>query len=325
MQLLTVNLNTPMFWGIYADDPKSVFLDCLPGWSLVNPLLYEPIRQKSREPEYELGSQPTFVVGNRFHIMTKGFMLVSSEANRDVDWANSFIEWDEKLISLIGYFRYASKQFSLMPNIQSFGPRVIDELPDPLFPIKGGECSTQAWHIETALTKDDTEVVSCSLLAEPPPAYDTMLLDAMEATTRQDYRTAVLFSAMSVENLARLKLEIAAKKMPNVVELKELRKARMKQLLHELSLRLLGRSLYQDNQDLYDKALDIYRKRNALVHAGALHDKTDYSIAWLASDAIQCAIQVVEWFGELGGYANPLNKKTGAVVCNSGYYPDSPA
>jgi hypothetical protein len=152
-----------------------------------------------------------------------------------------------------------------------------------------------------------------------------MLLDAMEATMRQDYRTSVLLSAMSIENLARLKLEIAAKKMPTIIGPKELRSARLKQLLHELSLQLLGKSLYQDSRNLYNKALDIYKKRNAIIHAGALHDKTDYSIARLASDAIQCAIQVVEWFGELGGYANPLDKKTGAMVCNTGHYPDSPA
>ncbi len=99
----------------------------------------------------------------------------------------------------------------------------------------------------------------------------------------------------------------------------------MKQLLHEFSLQSLGTSLYQDSRDLYDKALDIYRKRNAIMHAGALHDKTDYSTVRLASDAIQCAIQVAEWFGELGGYANPLDKKTGGIVCNTGHYPDSPA
>jgi hypothetical protein len=116
----------------------------------------------------------------------------------------------------------------------------------------------------------------------------------------------------------------ASKKMPNVIRLNELRNAKLNQLLHELSLRLLGKSLHQDNQDLYDKALEIYRKRNAIMHAGALNNKTDYSIVRLASDAIQCAIQVVEWFGELGGCTNPLDSKTGAIVCNSGHYPDSP-
>ncbi len=184
MQLLTVNLNIPMYWGMYANDPTSIPLDCISGWALVNPLLYERIRQQSREPDYELGAKPTFVVGNRFHVMTKGFMLVLSEANRDVDWNNLFFEWDDNLISLIGYFRYASKQFTLMPNIQSFGPRVINELPDSLLPTKGNECATQTWHIETALTKDDIEAVSRSTLAEPPPAYDTMLLDAMEGNQR---------------------------------------------------------------------------------------------------------------------------------------------
>jgi len=254
--------------------------------------------------------------------MTKGFILALSDTSRDHDWSNLSFIWNDRLTRLIGYLRYASKQFTLMPNIHSFGPRVVNELLDPLIPSIGDECSTQAWHVETALIKTDIEVVSQSDLDEPPPAYDTLLLDAMEAAMRKDYRASVLFSAMSIENLARLKLEMASKKSPSLVTSNDLRNAKLNKLLNELSRDILGKSLCEEKKSLYDKALDIYKKRNAIMHAGALHDKTDYSIIWLASDAIQCAIQIVEWFGERNGYANPLDKKTGAIECNSGYYPD---
>jgi hypothetical protein len=324
MQLMTVNLSLNMYWGIYADDPKIFPLDSIPGWSLVNPFLYKRIWQQFNDTADELSCKPTYIVGDCFHIISKGFVLVSHEKNRDVDY-NVYLEWNDKLINLIGYFRYASKQFSLMPNFHSYGPRLINELPDALFPIKGDGCVTPLWPIETALTKADINVVSSSSLTQTPPVYDTMLLDAIEAIIRQDYRTSVLLSAMAIENLARMKLDIEAKKMPNAVGFQEIRNAPFKKILHELPLRLLSKSLFQDNQNLYDQALGVYRRRNAIIHGGAHHDKTDYSIVSLAREAIQCAIQIVEWFGELGGYVNPLDKKAGTIFCNRSHYSDEPA
>jgi hypothetical protein len=325
MQLLIVNLNVKMYWGIFENDPKSFPLDCMPGWSLVNPLLYNSIQQQLNSPGIDPGTKPTFVVGDRFHVLTKGFLLVNSESNSEFEQPSFSFEWFDTLIRLVEYFRYASKQFSLLPEVKSFGPKELTELPDLVFPSKGDGCATQAWHINTALTRDDVKVAGRCALTSPPPAYDTMLLDAMDAVLRQDYRTSVLLSAMSIENLARLKLEKAAKIIPSDITLKQLQNAKLNELLHKLPLQLLDKSLFQDNQNLYKKVLDIYRKRNTIIHAGAFHDKTDYSIIRLARDAIQSAIQVVEWFGELGGYSSPLNKEKGGIFCNEAYYPDSSA
>ena len=50
---------------------------------------------------------------------------------------------------------------------------------------------------------------------------------------------------------------------------------------------------------------------------------TPYSGFKQAREAIQCAIQLVEWFGELGGYSNPLDPVDGMVVCHAANPPNS--
>jgi len=88
-------------------------------------------------------------------------------------------------------------------------------------------------------------------------------------------------------------------------------------LLNELSQRLLGNSIYQQDPELYNSILTLYKRKNELVRTGGLHEKVDYSAIWAAMDAIQCAIQIFKWFGEPAGYTSPLDCN-GSLLCNTG-------
>ena len=86
MQILTVRLNIDVYWGITLSDPKAIQLACLPGWSLVNPLLYEPIQRQSTKPGEELASRPDFIIDERVHVVTNGMMLVSPSIVLGPEW-----------------------------------------------------------------------------------------------------------------------------------------------------------------------------------------------------------------------------------------------
>jgi len=215
MQLLAVSLNISMTWGITPDDPKTRPLDCIRGWSLVNPFLYKPIRRLQPEPDLLPGCDPTYIVGSRFHCSTNGFILALTGDKRNFVWNDQLLmEWQERFISLIRYFRYASKQFTLLPEIDSIKPFELSLLPGFIFPFKGELCRTPAWEIATAVTGATIDAVSHCDITVSTPTFDSLLLDAMEAVTRQNYTTAVLLSAASIENLARLKLEKVSQKKP---------------------------------------------------------------------------------------------------------------
>ena len=313
MKLLTVELVTPLIGQINKSDPKIFNLDSLPGWSLVNPFLYASIHQLLGNSRFTLGNKVTFVVDDNFYIDSQGFVLALTDNTISFSLdENSFLEWDTKLFRLIIYFRYASKQFRLSPKIKSFGPLDIFELPNPIFPVVGDICATQAWPLRTALDKIGIKIVSKQDLDESPPTYDMIFLDAMEAATHEDYKTSVLFSALAMENFARMKLDealevafgqISPNKPITIVlhqqdednekrkhELRELliNNARFRRLLHQSSLILLGKSICQSDKTLYDSA-----------------------------------IRVVEWFERLGGYSNPLDPANGMVVCNAANHPSS--
>ena len=346
MKLLSIVLGRSITWRIHPNDPILFKLDCLPGWSLVNPLLNEGVLRAASDHSTEMKTKATFVVGELAYLNSTGFYL-ALENDIHYDWSaeNAFDLWDKRLYMLLKYLRYASKQVTLSSNIMSFGPIDINEVPLLEFPDKGKECATQAWHIKTAIGKDDIELVSGKSLVEPPPAYDGMLLDAIQALMNEDYRTAILFSAIAMENLARMKLlasfEVSfdenvldralkiellpATDLQNNITRKSrlanllIERSRFAELLDPISLILSGRSLLAENKDLYDEACKIYKDRNGIVHKGLTPDNglTRFAGIYEAIEAVNCAIQLVEWFGERGGYVNPYDKSIGHIKCHS--------
>jgi hypothetical protein len=62
----------------------------------------------------------------------------------------------------------------------------------------------------------------------------------------------------------------------------------------------------------------IYDRRNRIVHKGIMDEAETNKVAGIyeAIDAVECAIALVDWFGELGGYISPLERTHGMVACH---------
>jgi hypothetical protein len=310
MKLLHVILERPIIWSIHPNDSDLFELNCLPGWKLVNPLLNNKISDDCSNPISESGSKVTFIVDENILLYSTHFYLAMKD-NAHFEWTiESSLGWEKKLFMLVKHFRYTSKQFSISPKNTSFGPVDIKELPVLDYPNKVEEVFVQAWHIHNAIDKNGIEFVSKQSLTEPPPQFDSMLLDAIEALTHEDYQTTVLFSAIAMENLIRIKSE-SIKDHNSFAT-----------LLEKASLTIMGKSLSVDNKKLYDAACEIYKKRNQIVHRGSIPNKEHTRLSGIrdAITAVKVATQLVEWFGEVGGYRFPFDDANGPVLCYNAKY-----
>jgi len=78
-------------------------------------------------------------------------------------------------------------------------------------------------------------------------------------------------------------------------------------LLHEVPLYLFRRSLLQENQELYRRAVSLYRTRNRLSH-GRLVEPGEEDLLLVNRDgafrSLAVAVEVFQWFG-MSGYFLP--------------------
>jgi hypothetical protein len=168
-------------------------------------------------------------------------------------------------------------------------------------------------HIETACRTKDAE----------PEIFETLLLDAVSAYWANDFRTSILYAAMSMEvalgatidaeyervtaglavdpRVRVIRLPIAgggfAVKDPIYERLKENTHFPVK--LHELPLYILGKSLLVDDQTLHLHAKTLYTTRNTLVHSGVVEDTASANVLSLGPDgafkALDTAQKVLRW------------------------------
>jgi len=312
MRLHRVQLHSHVFWGICPEDPRTFLLDCIPGASLLNPFVYESLRQQVDRMR-EGFIKPTFIDGSRYHVVTDGFWIAVDEARSKLDW-NCWHTTD-LLERLVQWLRYASKQFTLMPRIlmyETLGCEVA-QLPDPSLPVKGDLAFTSRYHLTTSLTCEDLKLVSRRDLAKLPPTYDTMLLGAMQALQSANYGWATVLSGVAIEHVARQRIRPEAKKQLGAQSESKLRNARIKDLLHKLRVDLSLSSLHYENPMLYQQALEVHGQRSDILHGNVTSDDRDWTTFRLSARAVQCAIDVFRWFGEPGRYESPVSRN-GATV-----------
>jgi hypothetical protein len=163
-----------------------------------------------------------------------------------------------------------------------------------------------------------------------PPVHESCLLDGIKAAIDADWRTALLYAAISIETLAGTVVAeeherlLAGTPVPEHLRAIEVEKDGRKQkndpiydylskanrfyvLLHELPLYVSRRSLLVDNAALYHQALRVYKTRNKLAHRGNVGSRDgtlplDYAGAMTA---LECAASVFSWFGIAGRWPLP--------------------
>jgi hypothetical protein len=355
MRVATLMLSKDIHWLISPSDPPLVPLKQLSGWSVLHPLTAlmptEPIR--------------TFPVGDGRLIVSRPVLhCVVPEAEAGGHLGNAGKEGmrlDERfpehaeLNRLLVRLRHVSRQATLPRGDDFCGFCVpeIDELPQFEFgePYFGTVHFGDESHVETALTME--MVVKAGELPTDfePPVYEGVLLDAFKAVKDHDFRTALFYSALAIEALAGAIIDEEHQKMlratlfpPHIraVESQEgktkgeledpvykylRRTSRFAELLHELPLYALQKSLKLDMPEVYEQARKLYQTRNSLAHRGEPSKDKDLLPVDLygAVDALKCATKVFAWFGVSGKWSIPFERgvdewrrRTGGVGGSSG-------
>ena len=285
-------------------------------------------------------AKATFVSEGLFYFISNGFFLVSEDSSEPKWETQSRLEWMNRLPAFARCLRSESKQASFIPKLVSFGPVSLTCPRSVELPQVGDPCATASWHLRTAIRSEHILRAGRQPLSEPPPSYDTLLLDAIDCLSHEDYPTAFLLASISMDHLARMQAAIAfaasiagecdrslAIDFPSgkrderkkvLFEMLIDDRRSFKDFLHRVPLVLMGRSLLQDDKDLYDTANRVYQTRNRVVHKELIFgdDSPRFSGCDEALEAIGCAVRLAHWFGVMGHYAHPFDGFPG-TICHS--------
>ena len=310
MRIANVLLWGKLEWLVRRDDPATI--DVGGGWGVVNPLVPEiPL-----DPE---GMVISFSSESVFASLNSLSLVVPSwTTNEDLD---------EVIPSFLQRLRVVTRQPRAPTAIGMRRLVDIDALTAPMLPDHPQKMQVQLLR-NTERTAATMRLVAETLRnrgAPPPPVYASLVLDAIAAKW-DDPRRTILYSAFAAEILAASVIDdayaaaiessspsgrfrfvrvtlpggIVVLKDPVFDLLQEVAKHKFKRFLHELPLYALGRSLLEDDENLYRRALEIQATRNAIAHTGF----ADYSRAELipvdsngAQEALEVVRRVFKWFG----------------------------
>lgn len=301
-------------WNIHPDDP--VEFPAIPKLqtTVLNPLALGT-HKVSEVTTFPLRDSRIHVITNHIHFKAP------EELNISGDSFPAFQNW-------LRLLRLVSRQAMLPTDILGVASSNIEgnltiDIPEfaHSYKIMG------TYRIETAI--DASTLLRASQINSDSdiPICHEILLDALAAFERNDYRQATLYSAISVESLARTFLDsayeeaIASPNPPEHLNIVKFPQAggvvqkkdpifsllydndNFQRLLHESPLYLTRRSLLVENENLYRRAINLYRTRNRLGHGHVVPENSENLLSIDRTGALsglETAIKVFEWYGETG-------------------------
>lgn len=230
--------------------------------------------------------------------------------------------------------RQTSRQVDIPRTLTSAFRTELAELPDLDFPqkITDGKYFLQKYVWDTAITWKHLLAADIEIVSKSTPIHEKLILDAIHAFRDRDYRRALLYAAISIESLAAKKLDevystvtqqqsppnnlrvISRTQAGSAIVSKDpvyeflFNKSRFAERLHEVPLYLMGKSLLVENEPLYHKAIKLYRTRNKIAHLGEPPSEERSCFEMNENDAvtaIECAIEIIQWFGEQADFPLP--------------------
>lgn len=327
MRIANLCLTKAIHWLVSPSDKLSAPLKEMPGWAVLHPLTaIRPWDKMAPIYDFPTGDGRTTVARAVLHCIVPEHATTGDT------------ETLEAMKSLLKRFRHISRQ-ATMPrgdDMVSFNCSDLAELPKVEF---GEQYYGEVHHgdnsvIETALTMDLVEQAGKLPTTFEAPVYEGILLDAFRALKDNDFRSALLYSALAIEAMAGEFMDaehaklLAAAPLPSHIRAVESREGRSKgnledpvfkwmrksgrfaELLHELPLYVYRKSLKQDMPEVYQQARKLYQTRNSLAHRGeSATDRDLYAIdLYGAIDAMKCVREVFAWFGVPGKWSIPFEK-----------------
>jgi hypothetical protein len=328
MRVATLCLTKDIHWLVSPSDKLTAPLKAMPGWAVLHPLT-------AIRPTDKMVPIPQFPTGDGRTTVSRA-ILQCAVPERTASGADPDTEVLETMKSLLKRLRHVSRQatFPRRDDFVFFNCYDIAELPNVEFeePYYGQVYHPDNSFVDTALTMDLVERAGELPTTFEAPVYEGILLDAFRAVKDNDYRSALLYSALAVEAMAgelidaeHAKLMAATPPPPHIRAVasqderskggfedpvfKWMRKSgRFAELLHELPLYVYRKSLKQDLPEVYQQARKLYQTRNSLAHRGeSAMDRDLFPMdVFGAVDAMKCVREVFGWFGVPGKWSIPF-------------------
>lgn len=303
MQVLETTLSGLVEWHIHKSDPPIIPLDSLPGWLLINPLLYPELASGNNHSPYWMEA-----LHNDAVILKTNAIFMATHESIDQSIDNYMGQFDFAFFpDFLSSLRLVSKQVELARIHYGGASWTAQEktFPDIHFPdpAPNNSLSMSNYRLQTAITMKHIKQADSNVVNGYFPVNAMMLLDAVLAFLDRDDRRAIIYAAMSIKLIAERKIYEAGK--PNGK--RPPRESTVERLLHRQSFEALGRSLRQENLPLYQMIEKLYRTRNKLVHEGRVPVSDEVfqidsiearALGKDALFAIRCANEVFKWFGE---------------------------
>ncbi|MDD4911167.1 MAG: hypothetical protein PHP57_02640 [Sideroxydans sp.] len=314
MRIAYLILPRAIRWNIRPDDP--VEFPAIPKLqvTVLNPLALE-IHKVGELTTFPLRDGCIHTITNTIHFR------VPDELNISGDSFPAFQNW-------LRLLRLVSRQAMLPTDIVGVASSNIEGKLSVNIPKAAFSYTIMGtYRIETAVNTSVLLRASQINSDSEIPICHEILLDALAAFERNDYRQTVLYSAIAVESLARTYLDtayevaITSPHPPMHLNILEFPQAggivqkkdpifsllydndNFQRLLHESPLYLTRRSLLAENENLYRRAINLYRTRNRLGHGHMIPENSENLLSIDSVGALsglETAISVFEWFGETG-------------------------
>lgn len=307
---------TGIHWRLSGTGPSSFALRGTE-WELLNPLLYLQTSPGPSGPFTELGH-------GQFTGGTSEIVFLHRSKRADDFSKSDQAHVLELGLRLLTRLRHVSGQ-AKAPQGKHIATVMLGELETlPSFaPVpmpKFGPKSVSGYWFGVAVTAAHIKTVAKQSEDFQPDVYDTLFLDAVAAHITGDFRSSVLYAAMSMEVAFGAVIDAQYAKIIagprdnryRVVSIpiaggKEVVKdpifERLKRdresfpcKMHEQALYVTGKSLMLDDQSLYTRARNLYETRNKLVHSGVVESADLLPLDQQGSlRALETAKQVLCW------------------------------
>jgi hypothetical protein len=283
-------------WRLIATGPSSFPLRGT-DWELLNPLLYHQTSTGPSAPFTELDSG--LFTGGTAEIVLLHRGKKRGELSDSDD--SVVIELTRKLLTRL---RHVSGQASAPEgkHLALITVEDIETLPSftPITPIpRFKPKSVSKYWFGIAVTDEHIKTAAERTDEFEPNVFETLFLDAIAAHRVSDFRSSVLYAAMSMEvalgtvidaqyakiiagphddRYRVIRLTIAGGQ--EVVKDPVFEKLRREgenfpSKIHELSLYVMGKSLLTEDEPLFLQARNLYTTRNKLVHSGVVVESAD--------------------------------------------------
>jgi hypothetical protein len=322
-------------WRLGADDGLLFPLPTTTDWLLVTPLLYPQLLKNNQDYYHPVANGKHFCVISQIILATNG--------SQSIDTLESG-EGPTKIVEeLLPRLRLLGGQATI-PKFEScvgYGFNEIEGLPSPNTPeIQPYKARFQKYLWNTAIT---AEHLRSAMSLGPdfiPHTHEVLFLEAVAAHRAGDYRSAILYAAISAEVVFGSTIDKEYERVLNASKDERFRIVERTQpgggsirkdpiyerlrsrpdfnlLINELTLYVLRRSLLTEDDLLYQKAKRLYSTRNKIAHSGGLIDEGSNETFALdlggSMAALETAVALFAWLGRRADFCLP---ELGFVIPN---------